>query len=645
MCGLAGFLDPAHRDGDETLARLGNAMGETLHHRGPDDSGTWSDAEAGVVFAHRRLAIIDISPTGHQPMMSANGRHVLIYNGEIYNAGELRRELEDRGIRFCGHSDTEVILEGIAAWGLDALVARLLGMFAIAVWDRLARKLSLVRDRMGIKPLYWGRVDGRIAFASELKALRRLPNFSGEIDRDALVGLLRNNFIPSPVTIYKDIEKLSPGSIATIDETGSVTVRRYWDVLAIAEACVPDMSEVEAIEEFESLLLDSVARRMIADVPLGAFLSGGVDSSLVAALMQSQSTTPIKTFTVGFHNARFNEAQHAKGVALHLGTDHTEEYLDAAVCRDLIPSLPTWYDEPFADMSQLPTYLVSRMTREHVKVALSGDGGDEVFAGYTRYLWARSFSQTAALTPGALRRMVSLGVRSLTPERWSALSSILPTGVRPAQFGDRLYKIANILKYDDDDQIYRALVSQWQDPTSGVIGGQDPGGALFDNSLRERIPDPVARMQALDMVTYLPDDILTKVDRASMAVGLEARVPLIDHRIVELSWRLPASLKIRKGQGKWLLRQILEKYVPKPLIDRPKQGFGAPVGSWLRGPLRDWAEDLLSQQRLREEGYLRPEPIRDYWSEHLDGQMNRQYQLWGPLMFQAWLAHTRSTGV
>jgi asparagine synthase (glutamine-hydrolysing) len=639
MCGLAGFLDPARRENNETLARLANAMGETLWHRGPDDAGLWTDADAGVALAHRRLAIIDLSPAGHQPMISANGRYVLIYNGEVYNAGEMRPELEARGIRFRGHSDTEVIIEGIAAWGLDALVARLIGMFAFAVWDCQERVVSLVRDRMGIKPLYWGRVGGRIAFASELKALRRLPNFAGEIDRNALVGLLRNNYIPGPLTIYKGIEKLPPGSIATINEAGSTAVRRYWDLLAIAEAGVPDMDEVEAIESFESLLRDAVGRRMVADVPLGTFLSGGIDSSLVTALMQAQSTTPIKTFTVGFRSAGYNEAQHARAVAQHLGTDHTEEYLDAYGGQDLIASLPQWYDEPFADMSQLPTYLVSRMTREHVVVALSGDGGDEVFGGYTRYLWARSFARAVRLTPNVLRRLMHLGVRTLPPEGWSALSSLLPRSKRPLQLGERLYKAANILRYDDDDEIYRALISQWSDPASGVVGGTEPASVLFDESLRKRIPDPVSRMQALDMITYLPDDILTKIDRASMAVSLEARVPLLDHRIVELSWRLPNSLKIRNGQGKWLLREILDKYVPRPLVDRPKQGFAVPVGDWLRGPLRDWAEDLLSEHRLREEGYFQPSAVRTYWNDHLSGRMNRQYQLWGPLMFQAWLRY------
>ena len=644
MCGIAGFIGPPGRsDQMEAAAR---AMADTLRHRGPDDAGVWVNGETGVAFGHRRLSIVDLSPAGHQPMISGNGRMVLTYNGEVYNAAEIRRELEALGHAFRGHSDTEVIAEGCAEWGVDALTPKLIGMFAFALWDRQSRTLSLVRDRVGIKPLYWGRFGGTVLFASELKALRAHPLFEDLIDRDAIVSLLRHNYIRGPGSIYEGVAKLAPGHFLHLAADGKTSEQCYWDFEAIARGGVArsgargDDDPAAILAELDALLRDAVAKRTIADVPLGAFLSGGIDSSTVVALMQAQSTRPVRTFTIGFDEAGYDEAQQAKAVAAHLGTDHTELYVDPGLGRDVIPGLPELFDEPFADASQIPTFLVSHLTRQHVTVALSGDGGDEVFAGYTRYLWADAIWRRLGPLPRGVRGAVAGGLRALPPHTWDRLLSVLPRRLRPPQAGERMHKIADILPQDSIDTVYRALISQWQNPASGVSGGSEPGGILFDEGLAARHPDAIARMQVLDTLTYLPDDILTKVDRASMAVSLEARVPLLDHRVVEFAWSLPRRLHTRNRQGKWLLRQILNKYVPRELVERPKQGFAVPIGAWLRGPLRDWAEHLLDERRLREDGFLQANAIRRLWDEHQSGRRNRQYQLWGPLMFQAWRDHT-----
>ena len=642
MCGIAGFKGPPDQRGRmEATAR---AMADTLLHRGPDDAGVWADGETGVAFGHRRLSIVDLSPAGHQPMVSANGSMVLTYNGEVYNAAEIRSELEELGHAFRGHSDTEVIAEGCAEWGVDALTPRLIGMFAFALWDRQSRTLSLVRDRVGIKPLYWGRFGGTVVFASELKAMRAHPAFEGRIDRDAIVSLLRHNYIRGPGSIYQGVAKLAPGHILRIAADGTASEHCYWDFEAIARNGMARDDDPEAIlAELDTLLRDAVAKRTIADVPLGAFLSGGIDSSTVVALMQAQSTRPVRTFTIGFDEAGYDEAQSAKAVAAHLGTDHTELYVDPGLGRDVIPRLPELFDEPFADASQIPTYLVSQLTRNHVTVALSGDGGDEVFAGYTRYLWADAIWQRLQPLPRGVRGAVAIGLRALPPNAWDSLMSVVPRRLRPPQAGERIHKIADILPQDSIDTVYRALISQWQDPARGVVGGSEPGGILFDDGLAARHPDAIARMQVLDTLTYLPDDILTKVDRASMAASLEARVPLLDHRVIEFAWSLPRCLHTRNRQGKWLLRQTLNKYVPRELVERPKQGFAVPIGAWLRGPLRDWAEHLLDERRLREDGFFQADAIRRLWDEHQSGRRNRQYQLWGPLMFQAWHDHSVGT--
>ena len=640
MCGVAGFIDLKRESPRADLESRARKMAATLRHRGPDDSGVWVDETAGVAFGHQRLSIIDLSSAGRQPMPSASGRYILCYNGEVYNADELRAELESLGHAFRGHSDTEVIVEGCAAWGLDVLLPRLIGMFAFALWDRETRTLMLVRDRLGIKPMYWGRTGSTLLFGSELKSLRAHPAFDAGIDRDALVSLLRHNYVRGPHSIYRGIQKLTPGHVATFGETGEAKIEAFWDLAPLAQAREKDVrSESETLEALESLLRDAVKRRMVADVPLGAFLSGGIDSSTVVALMQSQSNRPVRTFTIGFNEAGYDEAKHAKAVAAHLGTDHTELYVDPALGRDVIPRLPELFDEPFADASQIPTYLVSELTRRHVTVALSGDGGDEVFAGYTRYLWADAIWDRLRLLPRGVRQAAAVGLRALSPRTWDSILRVAPARLRPPQAGERIHKIADILPRDSIDSVYRALISQWQDPACAVLGGTEPGGPIWDDRLAETIPDAIARMQYLDTVTYLPDDILTKVDRASMAVGLEARVPLLDHRVVEFAWAMPQEIKTRNRQGKWPLRQILYKYVPKEMVERPKQGFAVPIGEWLRGPLRDWAEDLLAERRLREDGFFQPAPIRRMWKEHLSGRRNRQYQLWGPLMFQAWRAH------
>jgi len=640
MCGIAGFLDLARRTPADRLEALARAMADSMWLRGPDAGGVHVEAEAGVALGHRRLSIVDLSPAGAQPMTSANGRFTIVYNGEIYTGDELRADLP--GLNFRGHSDTEAILEGIAAWGLDAVLPRLIGMFAFALWDRQTRILSLVRDRLGIKPVYWGRCGDSFLFGSELKALRAHPAFSGTIDPDAVASFLRFSYIPAPHSIYREIRKLPPGHVLTVDQAGNSTLRCFWnlaEITANGQANPDRRSREDILAELEPLLHDAVGRRMIADVPLGAFLSGGIDSSLVVALMQAQSSQPVRTFTIGFHQEGYNEAVHAKKVAAHLGTTHTELYVDPAHAQSVIPHLPKWYDEPFADSSQIPTFLVSEMTRKHVTVALSGDGGDEIFAGYTRYLWARSAWRWTAPMPPLLRRGLAGGIRLLPPHCWEMLGRLSPK--RVPQVGERIHKVAEVLPQASLDLVYRSLVSQWQDPASGVRSGRELASVIDDPALVLRVPDPIQRMQLLDMLTYLPDDILTTVDRASMAVSLEARVPLLDHRVVEFAARIPTAVKLTNGQGKWLVRQVLYRHVPRELIERPKQGFGIPVGAWLRGPLRDWAADLLDESRLRQEGFFDPAALRRLWDEHQFGRRNRQYQLWGPLMFQAWLRHTQ----
>jgi asparagine synthase (glutamine-hydrolysing) len=647
MCGLAGFIDRTRRADAGTLRAQVTHMADRLRHRGPDDAASWVDAAAGVALGFRRLAIIDLSPAGRQPMVSADGRLVVAFNGEIYNFQEIRAELEALGRTFRGHSDTEAMLEGFAEWGVERTVERLIGMFAIALWDRRERTMTLVRDRLGIKPLYWASFGGLFVFGSELKALTAHPGWTPEVDRDALAAYLRYNYVPAPYSIYRGVHKLEPGRLLVLRPGAEPEIRTYWDMRAVARAGRAnrlDIDERDAIDRLDALLGDAVARRMVADVPLGAFLSGGIDSSTVAALMQAHSARPVRTYTIGFHERDHDESRYAKEVARHLGTAHTELHAEPQHALDVIPALPEMFDEPFGDSSQIPTYLVAKLTRAHVTVALSGDGGDEVFGGYNRYFRAEALRRLTAWAPPPVRRAAAALIARPAPATWDRLLAALPQRLRLPQAGDKMAKLAGILAGGDLDAMYRLLVTHWEAPERLVPGAREPRGPLWDDGLAAELPDYVERMQFLDTVTYLPDDILTKVDRASMAVALEARVPCLDHRVVEFAWRLPPHLKIRDGQGKWLMRRLLDRYVPRRLIERPKQGFAVPVGHWLRDPLRDWAEDLLGERALAEDGLIDPAPIRHRWAEHLSGRRNWQYQLWGVLMLQAWRRTARAAG-
>lgn len=637
MCGIAGFWGTTP-DPDGTARR----MADSLRTRGPDDAGAWSDADAGITLVHRRLAILDLSAAGHQPMHSSGGRYVIVFNGEIYNHLDLRQRLEERAWR--GHSDTETLLAAIEAWGIETALRLATGMFALALWDSEHRKLLLARDRLGEKPLYYGWQGDNFLFGSELKALRVHPGFQGEINRDALALFMRHNAVPAPYSIYQGIYKLPPGTWLTL-KPGEREARpqQYWSVREAAEAGQKSPfagSDSEACAALDTVLRQAVAGQMLADVPLGAFLSGGVDSSTVVALMQAQSARPVRTFTIGFNEAGYNEAEHAHAVATHLGTEHTELYVTAEQAMAVIPRLPALYDEPFADSSQIPTFLVSELARRHVTVSLSGDGGDELFGGYNRYFWAARIWQRIGWLPTTLRAALAGMLTTLPPSLWNqafkGLARFLPAGWRYANPGDKLHKLAEILAVRSPEEIYLGLVSHWKQPADMVLGAREPATVLTDSAQWAALPDFESRMMYLDQMTYLPDDILTKVDRAAMGISLEARVPLLDHRLVEFAWSLPLPMKIRHGQGKWLLRQALYQYVPQALIERPKMGFGVPLDVWLRGPLRLWAESLLDETRLRREGFFNPEPIRLKWAEHLSGRRNWSYYLWDVLMFQSW---------
>ena len=644
MCGFAGVY--ARRPSEDSL-RL---MGLAIAHRGPDDSGIWIDPEAAMGLVHRRLSIIDLSPAGHQPMVSACGRYVIAFNGEIYNHSELRQALEHPSWR--GHSDTETLLVAIAAWGTEAALKQCVGMFAFALWDRESRTLTLARDRLGEKPLYYGWQGETFLFGSELKALKAHPTFCAEIDRDALTLFLRHNAIPAPYSIYQGIHKLPPGTFLQF-QAGQKDVRpvAYWSARAVAEAGQRNLfrgSDAEAVTELERLLSQAVNGQMMADVPLGAFLSGGIDSTTIVALMQAQSTRPVKTFTIGFNEAGYNEAEHAHAVARHLGTEHTELYVTPQDAMDVIPSLSAIYDEPFADSSQIPTCLVARLARSHVTVSLSGDGGDELFGGYNRYFWARSLWRKLNWMPRPLRAALAGVLTTLPPTSWNTifhkLEQWLPAQLRYANPGDKLHKAAEILAVRSSEEIYLGLVSHWKNPEQLVPDGHEPPTLLTDPAYRSGLPDFEHRMMYLDTVTYLPDDILTKVDRAAMSVSLETRVPLLDHRVVEFAWTLPLTMKIRHGQGKWLLRQVLYRHVPQAMMERPKMGFGVPIDYWLRGPLKAWAAALIEPARLMREGFFDPLPIQRKWEEHQSGSRNWSYYLWDVLMFQTWLEDAARSG-
>ncbi len=645
MCGFAGFIDLARCTPEETLLARAEGMAARLCHRGPDGDGVWADAVAGLGLGHRRLAILDLSPAGHQPMVSADGRYVIAYNGEVYNFPELRAELEAEGMTFRGNCDTEVVVEAIAAWGLEAALGRMTGMFAFALWDKAERTLCLVRDRLGIKPLYWGRCGGHFLFASEIKALHAHPAWKATVDSDALAAYLRFGYVPSPRSIYIGINKLDPGTFLTLHEKGEPEIRRYWalrEITRSARTRQGDLDDTETTDRLDGLLRHAVKGRMAADVPLGAFLSGGVDSSTVIALMQAQSSRPVKTFSIGFTESAFDESGEAAAVARHLGTDHTELMVSPADALAVIPDLPHIYDEPFADSSQIPTYLVSRLASRQVSVALSGDGGDEMFAGYNRHRLAAGAWPRLERVPAGLRGVAASCLRTLPPRLWDMLFAPSPSKLRHVLTGDRMHKLARMLPSIDGADLYGRLVSQWSDPESLVGEDAREGEQIWDDpELVRDLPELMARMRYMDTVGYLPDDILTKLDRASMAVSLEARVPLIDHQVAEFAAGLPPHMLIRDGRGKWPLRQVLHRYVPEELVTRPKTGFGVPLDSWLRGPLRDWAEDLLSRSRIEEEGFFAPAPVRRVWKEHLSGRRNHQHKLWAVLMFQAWCTGER----
>lgn len=656
MCGIAGFWEFGDGAGGAESSAMAARMCERLRHRGPDGSGTWTDDDAGLTLAHTRLAIIDLSEGGAQPMLSSTGRYVISYNGEIYNFPQLKADLSRSGTVFRGGSDTEVILEAVEAWGIEKALRSFVGMFAFALWDREDRRLVLARDRIGEKPLYYGISGSTLLFGSELKALQVHRNWTGEVDRDALSLYFRHNYIPEPYSIYTGIGKLEPGHYVTVSAHTGPDAKKIYDrgsrkifsenvcYWSLGESYLGDVDpvsdETELVDRFNGLLHQSIAGQMISDVPLGALLSGGIDSSTVAAVMQAQSSVPVKTFSIGFDESEFNEAKYAAAVAKHLGTEHTELYVTPEETRDAIPNLPDLYDEPFSDSSQIPTWLVSRLVRRQVTVCLSGDGGDELFAGYDRYVWAGKIWKFIGWMPKTSRLMAARCLASIPRSAWDKM--LLP--VKPvfdrigpvSNLGQKVHRLADTLSTEQRMGLYKNLVSHWHQPDQIVLNASEPI-TMFDRCPENDRRGFIEQMMYVDTLSYLPGDILTKVDRASMGASLEVRVPFLDHRIIEFAWSVPISFKIRDAKTKWLLRQILRRYVPNALVDRPKMGFAIPVGQWLRGPLREWAEDLLSENEINKHDYLRVEPIRQKWREHVLGQHDWQYHLWDVLMFQSWL--------
>ena len=641
MCGITGFIELKRDDS----AKIGQSMAEVLQQRGPDDAGVWIDEAVGVVLAHRRLSVLDLTAAGHQPMQSSSGRYSIVFNGEIYNHLCLRTELGEYPWR--GRSDTETLLVAIETWGIENALKNVIGMFAIAIWDRDREELTLARDRLGEKPLFYGWQGSAFLFGSELKALKMHPAWHAQINRDALAAYMRYGYVPSPHSIYEGIQKLLPGSYLTIKaslpKAAQVDAKFYWSIPTQLQATNNlQLSDEDAIQTLDTLLTQAVGSQMLADVPLGAFLSGGIDSSTVVALMQAQSPRPIKTFSIGFNDSTYDEAPYAKKVAAHLGTDHTELYVSSTDALSVIPQLPQIYDEPFGDSSQIPTYLVARMARQHVTVSLSGDGGDELFGGYNRYSWGASTWSAIGNFPQVARTVAARGIEFISPTHWDRLSQVLPKALRFSAFGDKVHKFASVLDSNDFDELYRRLVTQQRESKSVVLNskGLSSWADSLTPSFREfDLPD---RMMFRDLLGYLHDDILVKVDRASMAVSLEVRVPFLDRRVVEFALAQSPHMKIRDGQGKWILRKVLDRYMPRDLVERPKQGFGVPLETWLRGPLREWVEQLINKDRLYREGFLDVNMIHTKWEEHLSGRRNWQHWLWNVLMFQAWLEKQQS---
>ncbi len=643
MCGIAGFILSKSISLDE-LKSISGSMASVIQSRGPDDYGTWVNDSKNLAFSHRRLSILDLSSGGHQPMASNSNRYVICYNGEVYNHEDLREYLP-RDFPWRGHSDTETILEIIELFGIHKALTLFVGMFAISVWDKKYSKLYLARDRMGEKPLYYGWTDHGFVFGSQLSALKQFPNFNNQISRESLAHFLKLSYVPAPLSIYQDIYKLEPGSFLELDPetifSKDIVKTKYWDFKHVAETNSSNQisDPLEASQLVRDALKKSVGRQMISDVPLGAFLSGGIDSSLIASLMQEQSNIPIKTFTIGFEELDFDESPYAKKVADYIGTDHSEFTVTAREALDVIPNLPHFYDEPFADSSQIPTYLVCKQARQKVTVAISGDGGDEIFGGYNRYFWSsRIWNKISWMSP-SLRKIFGTTLNKIPISTLSHIGNqfnkFAPASSGIDNFPDKVNKMAQRLKeVTNEDELYTSLVSQWNNPSELIRGDYNFN---VDNLNETSLEDQASKMMYWDSISYLPDDILCKVDRASMAVSLETRAPFLDHELVELAWRLPIETKIENNTGKIVLRKILNEYIPNNLIDRPKSGFGIPVGDWLRGPLRNWAEELISENKLEEEGIFNYQPIRKAWYEHLSGDFDHTHKIWNILMFQAWL--------
>lgn len=647
MCGLTGFICKGIQSDNEINNQL-ELMTSAIKHRGPDDFGYWVDKDRKFALGHRRLSILDLSEAGHQPMVSKSSRFIIAFNGEIYNHLRLRKKLEDENnakLYWNGHSDTETLLSCFELWGIENTLEKITGMFSIALIDRYEENLYLIRDRMGEKPLYYGWVSSNFVFGSELKSLKAFKGFSSEIDRNSLALFLKYDYVPAPNSIYKNIKKLPQGSYLSLsigdegfNKNRSISVKSYWDMQKISKHCKLNNSfvgsEEEAIEKLEEILGKSIKDQMISDVPLGAFLSGGIDSSLTVALMQKYSQKKVKTFTIGFSEKNYNEAEYAKAVAEHLKTEHTELYVTPEQAIEIISKLPSIYDEPFADSSQLPTFLVSKLARNHVTVSLSGDGGDELFGGYNRYFLANRLWKKISKIPWTIRVFCAKLIHLSNPKIWSLIFNLIPQRYRISNPSDKIYKLSKILVSKNIHEVYERLVTHWDNPFEVVLNSK--------NNIKTNVKNfdflmPEEEMMLKDSITYLPDDILTKVDRASMSVSLETRAPFLDKNVIEFAWKLPFNMKIRNSRGKWILRKILDRYVPNELIDRPKMGFGVPIDSWLRGPLKEWAEDLLSEKRLKSDGYFNVNMVREKWKQHLSGEQNWQYHLWSVLMFQLWL--------
>ena len=643
MCGFVGIMTKNKSLLDYSFI---NNMTKSIDHRGPDDSGFWSNKNAGISLGHRRLSILDLTSAGHQPMHSPSKRYVLVFNGEIYNHGEIRSQLGKHS--WIGTSDTETLLTAIESWGIRKTIKLCVGMFAFAIWDNSKEELILGRDRMGEKPIYYGwQNNGKnscFLFSSELKALKNHPSFVPKVDRQALSLFIQYSYVPTPHSIYQNVFKLKPGHLLRVSlSKRSPTIEQYWSFIDIAKSSIISKfheTENNVVDKLESLLKSVIKEKMVADVPVGAFLSGGVDSSIITAIMQSQSNTPINTFTVGFSEEIYNEAIYAKTIANHIGTKHTELYVTPQQALEVIPDLPSLYCEPFADSSQIPTFLISKLAREKVTVAITGDAADELFGGYNRYTLTKKFWGKISNSPIWARSFMASTMSSLSPNAWNiianSINSFIPKSLRLNNPGEKIHKAAKVMTNKQFDDFYLGLVTHCN-PEEIIIGDYEEKTALNYKKCEFTLFDDVEKMMLIDTMTYLPDDILVKVDRASMAVSLESRIPFLDHRIVDFAWRIPQSMKINNNKNKWILRQILQKYVPQNLIERPKMGFSVPIDSWLRGPLREWAESLLDENRLKYDGFFHPEPIRNKWQEHLSGRKNWQHFLWNVLMFQSWL--------